>query len=113
MSWNGVMREWRPEGFTSKAKDHLYTHFLLTSPENLRNVVDWLEKISPPWIVTVICLDRTEKGMGIYQIAAAEGQSWGLLMVNKETLIAFANTHLPAYMDSRMRRPWWQRRPTT
>ena len=86
--------------------DKTLTHFLIHSAEHRVSVIEWLERINPPYLVWTIPLDREVKGMNVYWIAAVNGQTWGMFMVEQEDLDEFARQGLGRYLDSKMRWPY-------
>ena len=107
MSWDTGKRAWVPED-----PDHTYFHLLFTSRENLDLVVDWLEKITPPWGVYVHCFgDGQDVVRSVQMLGALEYQSWGMFLVTAKHHKEIHEAEFPIYdyLDSRMRVPMWMR----
>ncbi len=104
MSWDLLTETWMPDN-----TDNLYTQLLLTSRENLKHVVDWLEKMAPPWQVRVYCFEDDGRSVReiVYHVAALEVQAWGMMLVTPEHRKEFYEDEAPLhdYLDSRLRIP--------
>ncbi len=107
MSWNSRTQEWTPD-----TPSDIYHHLLFTSFENLKHVVDWLKKTTPPWKVYVYCFEEGDDVVSVVKmVAALEYQSWGMLLVTPEHHKKICQAEFPIYdyLDSRMRVPVWMR----
>ena len=111
VSWNHATWTWTPDD-----TDNLYVHLILTSLVNLESVVNWLERINPPWKVYVFCFgdDEVDEIDVVRTVQFAGGmdiQMWSMMRVTPEHRkeIHEAEFSIYDYLDSRLRVPVWMR----
>ncbi len=109
MSWNSPFHDiWTPDD-----TDNLYVHLIFTSRVNFEGVVDWLEKINPPWKVYVFCFgdDEIDVARAVQFAGGLDVQMWSMMRVTPEHRKEIHEAEFPIYdyLDSRLRMPVWMR----